>query len=205
MRDAIRWFKCKLKPPKNGKTFWSPVHEIVTINGFSRWEQAFHIYSNIYTKAHPHRSSELIQYNHIIHTISLTYVWENVYNYDKEFRLHLSRYPGRSWSVILQQAWSMRLKDRLTFTKGESNHGNYAASGFNSHGNNNGNGNSKAKNNEPCRRFNKGKCKFGANCRYEHRCSYCLKFGHAILTCRKLIADMDKGQVKQNSSKDHSA
>ena len=128
-----------------------------------------------------------------------------MYNYDKEFRLHLSRHPERSWSVILQQAWSMRVKDRLTFTKGESNHRNYAASGFNSHGNNNGNGNSKTKNNEPCRRLNKGKCKFGANCRYEHRCSYCLKFAHAILTCRKLILDMDKGQVKQNSSKDHSA
>ena len=99
----------------------------------------------------------------------------------------------------------MRLKDRLTFTKGELNHGNYAASGFNSHGNNNGSRNSKVKNKEPCRHFNKGKCKFGANCRYEHRCSYCLKFGHTILTCRKLIADMDKGQVKQNSNKEHSA
>ena len=34
---------------KQGNTFWSPVSESVTINGYNRWEQAFHIYSDIYT------------------------------------------------------------------------------------------------------------------------------------------------------------
>ena len=98
---------------KNGKTFWSPISEVVSINCFNHWEQAFHIFSNIYTKAHPHRASELIQYNHIIYTISLTYVWDNVYTYDKEFRIHMSCHPERNWLVILQQAWAMHLKDRL--------------------------------------------------------------------------------------------
>ena len=67
---------------KNGKMFWAPVSETVTINCFNSWEQAFRIYSNIYTKAHRHRCSELIQYNHIIYTISFTHIWENVYTYD---------------------------------------------------------------------------------------------------------------------------
>ena len=102
----------------NGKTFWSPVAEPVTINGFSKWEQAFRVFLNIYTKAHPHRSTELIQYNHVIHSISLSYIWENVYNYDKEFRIHISHHPERSWSVILQQAWSMRLKRSLDWVMG---------------------------------------------------------------------------------------
>ena len=95
---------------KNGKTYWSPVSDSIVINGFSRWEQAFRIYANIYTKEFPQQSSELIQYNHIIHSISSQYVWDNVYAYDKEFRMHVARHhPQRSWSVILQQAWSMRL------------------------------------------------------------------------------------------------
>ena len=78
---------------KNGKTFWVPVTESVVINNFSKWEQAFRIYSNLYTWAHPHRSSELIQYNHIIHSIAMQFTWENVYSYDKEFRIHLTKHP----------------------------------------------------------------------------------------------------------------
>ena len=99
---------------KQGRTFWSPVSESVSINCYNRWEQAFRIYSDIFTRKHPTRSSELIQYNHIIHTISSTYVWENVYAYDKEFRLHIGKHPEHSWSVILQQARSMRLRDQLS-------------------------------------------------------------------------------------------
>ena len=65
-------------------------------------------FSDIYTRAKPHKSTELIQYSHIIHTT----VWENVYSYDKDFRLHMAENPGRSWAIILQQAWSLHLRDR---------------------------------------------------------------------------------------------
>ena len=44
-------------------------------------------------------------------------------------------------------------------------------------------------NGEICRKFNRGKCNFGASCKYEHRCSYCNIFGHPSLSCRKVIAD----------------
>ena len=105
----------------NGHSFWVPAadHNAIVITNFSKWEQAFRVYSNVYTKKHPSRSSELIQYNHIIHTASLRFAWENVYLYDKEFRMHLSHYPERSWSVILQQAWTMYLKDRLPSNNSE--------------------------------------------------------------------------------------
>ena len=116
---------------KNGKTFWSPASDNVTISNFGKWEQAFRIFLNIYTKAHPEKSTELIQYNHIIHSIASTYVWENVYAYDHEFRLHISRHPGRNWGIILQQAWSMKLKDRASHFEHNSSHG----SGQSSRGN----------------------------------------------------------------------
>ena len=97
-----------------GHTFWVPASDrtAISINSFSKWEQAFRVFSNIYTREYPNRSSELIQYNHVIHTASLNFQWDNVYHYDKEFRFHLARHPERSWSVILQQAWTMYLKDR---------------------------------------------------------------------------------------------
>ena len=53
---------------RGGQSFWTPVNDSVQISNFNRWEQAFRVFSNIYTKAHPQRSSELIQYNHIIHS-----------------------------------------------------------------------------------------------------------------------------------------
>ena len=156
---------------RGGSTFFVPVsdHEGSVISSFGKWEQAFRVFSNIYTRIYPGKASELIQYNHIIFTAANMYAWENVYQYDKEFRMHLSNYPGRSWSIILQQAWAMCLKDRINRGEDSRNvvYGN------------------KVK--EICRRYNKGKCPNGFSCKYEHRCSveYCGKFGHGAHICRK--------------------
>ena len=77
---------------KNGMTFLSPVSECdhVYISSYSKWEQAFRVYSNVLTAAYPHKVTELLQYNHTIHTASASYIWENVYSYDREFRHHIS-------------------------------------------------------------------------------------------------------------------
>ena len=93
---------------KNGVSFLVPVtdKEKISINSYSKWEIAFRVYSNVLTAKFSHKSTELLQYNHCIHNASTTFVWDNVYAYDKEFRRHISRYPSRSWAVILQQAWS---------------------------------------------------------------------------------------------------
>ena len=100
---------------QDGKMFWVPVssNETTDICNYNRWEQAFRVYADVYMRTHPHRSSELIQYSHLIHTASQSYVWENVYMYDKDFRLYLSRHPRHIWSIILQQAWAVRLKDKI--------------------------------------------------------------------------------------------
>ena len=166
---------------RNGQTFWVPVTETVSINCFSKWEQAFNIFANIYTSKYPQRSSELIQYNHIINSVSGTYTWENIYAYDREFRLHISRHPECSWSVILQQAWAMKLRDcifRSEATGSLPNNSNNNSPGrmFSTGGPGGNQYMPKAKINEPCHRYNHGRCKFGAGCKYEHKCSYCNKF-----------------------------
>ena len=86
-----------------------------SISSFARWEQAYRVFSNIHMRQFPQRAAELIQYNHVIHTAAMTYAWNNVYAYDIDFRLHMARNPQRSWSVILQQVWNLRLKDRNDF------------------------------------------------------------------------------------------
>ena len=164
---------------KNGMSFLSPAvdREEVQVNNYLKWEQAFRIYSNIITGKYPHKATELLQYNHTIYTASMSYVWDNVYAYDKEFRYHISRHPHRPWNIILQQAWTMILKDRIKndnaiFQRGQG-HGQ-------------GHQGKNKRNREACKRFNKGKCNFGLSCQYDHRCTVpeCGKFGHGAHICR---------------------
>ena len=136
----------------------------------------------MYSRAHPERASELFQYSHIISMIASQFHWDNVYMYDKDFRLHMARHPERSWAIILQQAWSLRLKDKLN--NHNSNNGNYGQ-GRNGKGNNN-------KNKEICRRFNRGRCSYGSTCRYEHKCNFCNKYGHPVIHCRKAQAERNE-------------
>ena len=146
---------------RGGQSFFVPSNKDQSlISSFGKWEQAFRIFMNVYTKQYPERASELIQYNHIIFTASTSYVWDNVYTYDHEFHMHMGRFPSRNWAVILQQAWTMYLKDRLRYN--DSNR----QQSYHKH------------RKEECKRFNKGKCTAGMGCRFDHRCLECGKFGH---------------------------
>ena len=186
---------------KGGHTYYVPVSESTEINSFNKWEQAFRVYANIYVKFNPHRSAELIEYNHVIHTISLSYPWENVYLYDKDFRIHIAKHPERSWSIILQQAWSLRLRERTNHLAAGNHNHNGRHSGEISNVKTKGGGSI----DDYCRRYNKGRCPFGSGCRFEHRCQYCHKFGHGILNCHKLAADLAKERSKPNKHHwDHS-
>ena len=136
---------------------------------------------------YPDWATELIQYNQLIYTASLSFVWENVYKYDREFRMHMSNYPQRCWSVILQQAWSLYLKDRVV--PHVQHQGNELKN------NNNG-----AKSKEVCKRFNKGKCNRGWRCHFEHRCLECGKFGHGQHICHNKVAPEKPKQHNKNET-----
>ena len=74
----------------------------------------------------------------------------------------------------------MRLKDRLT------------GSAFPEPSQNGRNSQGKVKSNEACKQFNKGHCNYGTSCIFEHKCSFCGKFGHTVLNCRKLMKLKDR-------------
>ena len=175
---------------KGNQSYWIPVaqSEALNISSFSKWEQAFRVFSDVYCRAHPQRATELVQYNHVIHTASMAYIWENVYSYDKDFRLHMARNPDRSWGLLLHQAWSLRLKDKL---KRQDNNFR-VSSDYNrssNHSQNNQNQNSRSGGGGGCKRYNRGRCSFGSTCRYEHKCFYCNKAGHGVIVCRQLRTD----------------
>ena len=158
---------------KEGRPVWVPVSERdnFSINSFNRWEQAFRVYSDIYLKVHPNKAQEMIQYNHIIFTASLSFHWDNVYRYDKLFRMHMEQNPTRSWGIILQQAWALCLKDKLNV--GTQSQENFRMA------------DSRERKPKPCYKFNKGKCTYGTSCKFEHRCLVCSKFGHGSHNCRR--------------------
>ena len=156
---------------KNGQTFLTPVGDCDSshISSYAKWEQAFRIFSNVLTSKFPQKATELLQYNHTIHTASMSYHWKNVYTYNKEFRHHIARHPYHAWNIILQQVWTMLLKDHLWHDNGPFQKQNYNRKGG-----------------EPCCRYNKGKCTFGLSCKYDHRCSVkrCGNFGHGAFQCQ---------------------
>ena len=156
---------------KGGQAFFVPAdRDGNNISSFYKWEQAFRVYSNVYLKEFLDCTTELIQYNHIICSASSSFTWKNVYQYDKEFRSHLGMFPECSSAIILQQAWSICLKDRV-------------GTSFGSGGQKSGNFNRGTK--EVCQHFNKGLCTAGRNCKYDHKCLECGKFGHGAHICRR--------------------
>ena len=99
--------------------------------------------------------------------------------------MHLSNFPECNWGVILQQAWSVYLKDRI------HRYDRYDNSQSSSPG---------SKKKEICKRFNKGKCNKGFRCNFDHRCLECGKFGHGAHICRNKTGTDPQRQGKAGAS-----
>ena len=162
--------------------------DLGVINSYSMWNQAFCVFTNIYTSRFPYKAVELTQYNHVIRTAASTYKWSNVYRYDIDFRIHMSRNPLRSWSVILQLSWSLRLKEKLRLD--EHRDDRY------------GNGDRGKTRQDICWRYNRGRCTYGNSCKFDHKCSVCLKFGHGAHNCRRASGEYGRSERNDRNDRD---
>ena len=63
---------------RGGLSYWVPISDrnSSSISNIVKWEEAFRIFSSIYTEGNPSRGVELIQYCNIIHEAALEYPWE---------------------------------------------------------------------------------------------------------------------------------
>ena len=176
---------------KDGCTYLAPVNKDNKINSIRKWEQAFRIYATIYCGANPNRGKEVWQYISVINTAATSYIWDNVYNYDVTFR-HLMQFnPDRNWAVTYNQMWNLCMRDPIPKNFQNKNGGNRFSAGGSSNASASYNGShvpqSGNKKRQHCWSFNKGvKCKFGKNCRYIERCSYCDSSSHGVHICPKL-------------------
>ena len=162
--------ECRLEMIKrDGKMTFEPVNDKDSkITSIRKWEQSFRVYASIYSRANPTRAAEIWQYVETIHRAAGKYSWENVSSYDYQFRRWMHENPLRNWGKTLTQIWNLELTDVLV-----RNHEKHNKSL------------SKSNNRETlCWKFNKGKCN-DQHCRYEHKCSFCLRYGHPFVKCRK--------------------
>ena len=180
---------------KGGHAYWAPESDVaesrrasgLSISSLHKWEQAFRIFSHIYTTAHPGRATELTQYSFIIHDAAQSFPWDNVYSYDVIFRRHMSRFPARNWGIILQQAWAMKMRNRTNLPR-------------NSRDNRSNKGTHGAGKRDVCWKFNTGRCTFGISCKFEHKCALCMKFGHGAHDCRRANSD-GKRETREQGDK----
>ena len=185
---------------RNGLTYLTPSNTESKITNLCKWDQAFRVYSTIYTKANPERLSEILQYIHIIHTGVGAYSWSNVAFYDFMFRRLMATKPCHSWAKTYNLGWNLALKDptmkAFNYT-GQGASGNSATGGQS----NSVNGKSKTWKDDCCWHFNKGNnCKNGTNCKWDHRCTYCGIWNHSFSNCRKRLGkNRDSKELKEKS------
>ena len=167
---------------RDGRTLWVPAvdKDLPVINSFRKWEQAFQVYSCIYTLAHPDRAHEIFQYMDTIAHAAYSFIWDNVYQYDQTFRHLIVMFPKCSWAVIYTHGWN-----HITALNpcNMNNNGNGHNRGYNNGSNSNSHGSNKSK--DICLKYNNSKCTYGNNCRFEHRCVICHKPGHTKGNCKK--------------------
>ena len=161
---------------KEGHTYLTPAgssREHSSINGIRKWEQAFRVYSAIYSEANPSRAAEIWQYVHVINTAASSYHWNNIAYYDNTFRRLMAKKPWRSWSKVYTQGWNLAMKDPISNSKVNK----FQAPGAVK---------TRDWRDDCCWRFNKSKCsKTNNECKYDHRCKYCGGWGHGDSVCRK--------------------
>lgn len=176
---------------KDGKLEGIPSEnkEMVHITSFERWLVAFEVYAGIYTRRNPVRAPEIFQYIYKIRKGAEVYQWHNVYTYDKIFRTHMGKNPGRNWGSALRDTWDNHVRETQLKTAGVG--GNASPPNV-----------EKKKKKGFCWKFNKsGYCSSGSSCEWDHRCEVCGLPNHGKYNCRRRERrDRDRDPKPKSSS-----
>ena len=156
----------------NGSLILKPNEQSGKVTGIRSWDRAFRAYSTIYCRENPHRASEMLQYAAIINQAAQKFSWEDVAHYDYVFRHLMEKRPQRSWAKTYTQMWNITLcGQNKPARQSGGNTANRQSTG--------------SWKDRCCWRYNKSRCKYGTECRYDHRCNYCGSFSHPSQNCPK--------------------
>ena len=172
----------------------SPVWQIrphaaqnVRITSIEQWTSAFLVFASIYLMRHSDRARQLLKYADTIRSAAFRRVGFGWRDYDIQFRLRQARMPTRSWASIDAELWLMLVgAPTQTNFRPFSNKPITQQRGFGYSSAGAGRSsqlNQRAPSFGTCFDFNRGQC-FRAICRYAHKCSTCMSFGHSANHCR---------------------
>ena len=83
------------------------------IFGIKKWDEAFRIYTTIFSQHNPTRAAEIVQYANCINSAAASFQWENVVYYDETFRRQMEEHPERSWAITNSQLWTYSMREHL--------------------------------------------------------------------------------------------
>ena len=75
-----------------------------------------------FSSKNPGRASEVIKYMCNICTAANSFVWDNVYMYDVNFRQLMEKYPYCNWGINCKQGWTTFVMDKLDKSNQNSFH-----------------------------------------------------------------------------------
>lgn len=183
---------------RDGRTFYVPPadRDPQSISNFRKWQLAFRVFQAVYVTAYPEKGLELLQYVHLIEDYCSTWIWDNVYKYDKRHRRLMEKFKNRFWHVPYD--WGkkeLKTTHAMVSARGSTNNSTSNKPGQSG-------GTSNGSKRVACKNFNRGHCKFGNACKFDHnRCAHCGKSRHLMSSCRKLKADLgERGDKSQPDS-----
>ena len=153
---------------KDDQAYFTPAQDRNKITGIRKWEQAFHVYAAIYSKANPHRASKIWQYIYVINLAASSYASENVAFYDMTFRQLMSSKPLCRWSKTYVQGWNLAMTDPISKARTfqDARNGNVSNSSVTQ---SNGSRRDSWKD-RCCWKYNRNKCNRGNSCDWDHHC-----------------------------------
>jgi hypothetical protein len=147
------------------------------------------IYASVMLEKFPNNGQEYIKYMQTVRMAASRGVNGGWVQYDEQFRLRKARYPTSSWGVVDMELWLLCVATpkfstvQRPFNTGLVNQHSQQLAVNNSLYNGGTGHNRGQSRNYLCRAFNMGKCTFGRNCKYLHKCSKC-NGTHPLTACR---------------------
>jgi len=162
------------------------------------WTSAFLIYASVILEKWPNKGLEILKYMQTIRTAAARGCNEGWIRYDEQFRLKKALDPSSSWGKVDMELWVLLVSSTYSgnfpgqkpqyWNNNYNRQGQYDKADYSDSfsrpksqtGNKYYNPQGQSEKSMPafsktnyCRMFNKGRCMFGKQCKFLHKCSKC--------------------------------
>ena len=144
------------------------------IKNIHTWTSAFINFMSIMLEKWPDKAQVYLKYMHVVRLAASRVSNLGWVSYDEQFRLRKARVPQSSWADVDVELWLLYVSapDSPFLTEWDKNEHRDFSSDMSKKGI------------RTCWGYNKGRCTYGNNCRFIHKCSECYG-NHPLSACSK--------------------